>query len=117
MSELLPSLIGLGIAAGYAVMFSLAAAGRTKGARNRLDGLAQASWALFGLVVAHRVVVWTAVPNVLWMLPVAIAAAGAALLVLRWRGLPTLPESRGARVAAVAQVVVMTAVSAALIAV
>ncbi len=115
MSALLPSIIGLAIGTGYAVMFALAAAGRTKGARSGLDGLAQASWALFGLVVAHRVVVWTVLPNALWMLPVAIAAAGAALLVLRWRALPALPETRGGRIAAVAQIVVMTAVSAALI--
>ncbi len=117
MSELLPSIIGLAIGTGFAVLFALAAAGRTKGAPTRLDAVAQAAWALFGLAMAHRTVLWTAVPNVLWMLPVAIAAAGAALLVLRWRGLPTLPETRGGRIAAVAQIVVMTAVSAALIAV
>ncbi|GAA3390801.1 serine hydrolase domain-containing protein [Cryptosporangium minutisporangium] len=56
--------------------------------RARLIATTLASVAL--LLVAHRLGTWLSVPPLLWALTAGVAAAGAALVVLRWRDLPLL---------------------------
>ena len=67
------------------------------------------------LVLAHLIGAWLQVPPVLWALAAGLAAAGAALLVLRWRELPAIsdgkPWSRWAQAAISAVVSVLVTVA------
>jgi len=114
ITTLLPALVFGAIALFWTGGFALAAAGRTKGAPTRLAIAVLAAWALLGLVVSHRLIPWAIVPSWLWLVPVALTAAGAAASVLRWRALPVLPDRRGHRIGQGVQGGVVVALAAAL---
>jgi CubicO group peptidase (beta-lactamase class C family) len=61
---------------------------------DRLAVVGGVAWAVVGLLLAHRVGAWLTVPALLWPLAAGGGAAGAVLLALRWRELPTAARRR-----------------------
>ncbi|WP_411700547.1 hypothetical protein [Conyzicola sp.] len=86
--ELLPGFLAL----AFALVFLAAGATRWKGfaATSRLALVTAALDAVAMLALAHALMPWGSVPTWLWLLPVAVAAAGVAAAVLRWQRLPVL---------------------------
>jgi len=71
--------------------------GRTFAAKSRVDLVLGAADAVVVLLGAHLLMPWGTVSPWLWLVPVAIFAAGAAGAVLRWRDLPAVRGDKSAR--------------------
>jgi len=94
----LPLVIGaLGV--GYPALFAamtLSRAPRWR-AKSRVDVLVEGLTAALMLVLVHEFFAWWVVPAALWLVPVAIFAAGVVGAVIRWPSLPWMREGRTLR--------------------
>ena len=71
--------------------------GKVFGAKSRLDLVVAALDAVVVLAVAREMAPWGTVSPLLWFVPVAIVAAGAAGSVRAWEWLPNLRPDKPAR--------------------
>lgn len=72
---------------------------RRFGLVDRAGAIGSVATALFGTVLARRLVPWDVVPAAAWALPVAATAAAALGAAALWRDLPTLAAPRRRRAA------------------
>jgi len=87
------------LALAFAGLFAAGSLTRGKAfaAKSRLDLVIAAADSAVVLLGAHLLMPWGSVSPVLWLVPVAIFAAGAAGAVLRWRDFPAVRPGRPAR--------------------
>ncbi len=90
----------------FTALFPVAAFARGKwGAKSRVDLIGAGLDAMVVLIIGRFILPWGDFTEWAWFIPVAIVAAGAAGLVLRWRSLPVWrpdrPRWRGVAVLAV----------------
>ena len=87
------------LALAFALVFLAAGATRWKGfgASSRLELVVAALTAVAGLAVARALMPWGEVSSLLWLVPVAITAAGVAAAVWIWPFLPALRPDKPAR--------------------
>ncbi|SHN74805.1 serine hydrolase domain-containing protein [Cryptosporangium aurantiacum] len=74
----------------FAIIMLPTLAFRTGRAVDRLRAVSAVLSTVVVLLVAHRLGDWIAVPPPLWAVAAGVAAAGAGLIVFRWRDIPTL---------------------------
>ncbi|WP_431728830.1 serine hydrolase domain-containing protein [Verrucosispora sp. TAA-831] len=86
----LPVWAGAGVALLFTVIGGLSLLGVAhRPALDRLTVLSAGAWAVVYPALGRALGDWSAVPGWLWAVGPALSAAGAALVVYRWRGLPT----------------------------
>ncbi|WP_165069642.1 hypothetical protein [Marisediminicola senii] len=85
------------LAVFFSGLFALSATRRGAAfARSRVELVGTGLDAVAILVVARALMPWSDVSPLLWLVPVAIAAIGVFLAVLRWSALPNLRPGRPA---------------------
>ena len=87
------------LALAFAAIFALSAVNRGKvwGAKSRLDLVLSGVDAVVVLFAARLLMPWSIVSPWLWMIPVAIVAAGVGFAVIRWSGLPVTRPDKSRR--------------------
>lgn len=98
MNWILPTVIGL-LGLAYTGLFAAMTVSRSPRwrAKSRADVLVAALNALVALVLVHQFFAWWAAPAALWLVPVAVAAAGVAGAITAWPSLAWMRPGRTLR--------------------
>lgn len=112
MNDVFPLLVGV-LGLGYAALFAAAGLSHARSlrAKSRADLLVTGFNGALGLVLLHEFFSWWAIPAALWLVPVAIFAAGVAGTIIAW---PTMTWTRKGR--SVARTIVFAALNAVIVA-